>query len=62
LLARAIRGYTEGALSAQAIATLRGVPLAEVEKELQEAGLVPAEPDDRQGMNQPQASAAEPAE
>ena len=44
LLARAIRGYTEGVLSAQAIATLRGVPLAEVEKELQEAGLVAAEP------------------
>lgn len=89
LLARAIRGYTEGVLSAQAIATLRGVPLAEVEKELQEAGLVPAEPtvrwaspddlppapqvdlaaldaaladpDDRQGRDQRQASAAEPA-
>ncbi|WP_427886327.1 ImmA/IrrE family metallo-endopeptidase [Kribbella sp. GL6] len=44
LLARAIRGYVEGVLSAQAIATLRGVSLAEVEAELREAGLVADEP------------------
>ncbi|WP_033345755.1 ImmA/IrrE family metallo-endopeptidase [Catenuloplanes japonicus] len=42
LLARAIRGYAEGVLSAQAVATLRGVPLPEVEAELRDAGVVPA--------------------
>ncbi|MEV7042696.1 ImmA/IrrE family metallo-endopeptidase [Amycolatopsis sp. NPDC051061] len=41
LLARAINGYAESVLSAQAIATLRGIPLSEVEKDLQEAGVVP---------------------
>lgn len=40
LLARAIMGYAEGVLSAQAIATLRGIPLHEVEAELEEAGVV----------------------
>lgn len=43
LLARAITGYEEGVLSAQAIATLRGVPLDQAEAELREAGVVPAE-------------------
>lgn len=44
LLARAIRGYGEGVLSAQAIATLRGIPLDAAEADLHEAGVVPAEP------------------
>jgi hypothetical protein len=39
LLARTIRGYTEGVLPAQAIATLRGLPLHAVEAELEEAGV-----------------------
>jgi Zn-dependent peptidase ImmA (M78 family) len=43
LLARAIRGYAEGVLSAQAIATLRGIPQEVLEAELREAGVVPAE-------------------
>ncbi len=43
LLARAITGYAEGVLSAQAIATLRGVTLQEVEAELREAGIEPVE-------------------
>jgi hypothetical protein len=43
LLARAISGYAEGVLSAQAIATLRSIPLDQVEEELREAGVVPAE-------------------
>lgn len=43
LLARAIKGYTEGVLSAQAIATLRGVSLSEAESDLREAGVVPIE-------------------
>lgn len=43
LLARAITGYAEGVLSAQAIATLRGVTLDEAEAELREAGVAPAE-------------------
>jgi hypothetical protein len=34
LLARAIKGYAEGVISAQAIATLRGLPLEAVESEL----------------------------
>jgi Zn-dependent peptidase ImmA (M78 family) len=42
LLARAVRGYAEGVLPAQAIATLRGVPLPDVEEELRDAGVVPA--------------------
>lgn len=41
LLARAIRGYAEGLLSAQAIATLRGVAVPVVEEELRLAGIVP---------------------
>lgn len=43
LLARAIRGYAEGVLPAQAIATLRGVTLEAAEAELREAGVVLAE-------------------
>ena len=43
LLARAIRGYAEGVLSVQAIATLRGMARAEAEAELREAGVVPAD-------------------
>jgi Zn-dependent peptidase ImmA (M78 family) len=41
LLARAIKGYEQGVLSAQAIATLRGVPLEVAEADLREAGIVP---------------------
>jgi Zn-dependent peptidase ImmA (M78 family) len=43
LLARAIRGYAEGVLPAQAIATLRGLPLDAVEAELRDAGVVATE-------------------
>jgi Zn-dependent peptidase ImmA (M78 family) len=43
LLARAITGYVEGVLSAQAIATLRGITLREVEAELREAGIEPVD-------------------
>jgi Zn-dependent peptidase ImmA (M78 family) len=43
LLARAIRGYAEGVLPAQAIATLRGIPAATAAMELREAGIFPAE-------------------
>jgi Zn-dependent peptidase ImmA (M78 family) len=43
LLARAITGYAEGVLPAQAIATLRGMSLEAVAKELEEAGVAPAE-------------------
>lgn len=43
LLARAIKGYAEGVIPAQAIATLRGIGLEAIEAELREAGVVPAE-------------------
>lgn len=43
LLARAISGYAEGVLPAQAIATLRGISLETVEEELHEAGVAPTE-------------------
>ncbi|HJP78448.1 MAG TPA: XRE family transcriptional regulator [Pseudonocardiaceae bacterium] len=43
LLARTIRGYTEGVASAQAIATLRGIAMNTVEVELREAGIQPIE-------------------
>jgi Zn-dependent peptidase ImmA (M78 family) len=43
LLARAIAGYAEGVLPAQAIATLRGMPLDTVLAELEEAGVAPVE-------------------
>jgi Zn-dependent peptidase ImmA (M78 family) len=42
LLARAIRGYAEGVLPAQAIATLRGITLEAAEADLREARVVPA--------------------
>lgn len=44
LLARAIKGYAEGVLAAQAIATLRGITREAAEAELREAGVTPAEP------------------
>jgi Zn-dependent peptidase ImmA (M78 family) len=43
LLARAITGYAEGVLPAQAIATLRGTSLQAVTAELDEAGVTPIE-------------------
>ena len=43
LLARAITGYVEGVLPAQAIATLRGISLEAMVEELGEAGVTPAE-------------------
>jgi Zn-dependent peptidase ImmA (M78 family) len=43
LLARAITGYAEGVLPAQAIATLRGISPEAAEEELREAGVSPAE-------------------
>jgi Zn-dependent peptidase ImmA (M78 family) len=43
LLARAIAGYVEGVLPAQAIATLRGIPLQDAEDELRDAGVVAVE-------------------
>jgi Zn-dependent peptidase ImmA (M78 family) len=43
LLARAIVGYAEGVLSAQAIATLRGISLESLMEELREAGVTPVE-------------------
>ena len=43
LLARAIKGYAEAVLPAQAIATLRGITLEAAEADLREAGVVPAE-------------------
>jgi hypothetical protein len=41
LLTRAIRGYAEGVLSAQAIATLRGTTAQSTEGELRNVGIVP---------------------
>lgn len=43
LLARAIRAYEEGVLSAQAIATLRGITLEAAEADLREAGVAPVQ-------------------
>ncbi len=43
LLARAIEGYVEGVLPAQAIATLRGISLETLAQELGEAGVFPTE-------------------
>jgi len=43
LLARAIRGYAEGVLSAQAIASLRGIPAETAATELREAGVFAAQ-------------------
>lgn len=41
LLARAISGYAEGVVSAQTIASLRGIDAEQVEAELAQAGVVP---------------------
>ncbi len=41
LVSRAIAGYAAGVVSAQTIATLRGVPAERVEKELSSIGIVP---------------------
>lgn len=41
LLARAIRGYQEGVVTTQTIATIRGVDAREVESEFEEAGIRP---------------------
>ena len=43
LLARAIDGYREGVVTAQTIATLRGISAEAVAEELAEAGVVPVE-------------------
>jgi Zn-dependent peptidase ImmA (M78 family) len=43
LLARAIAGYVEGVLPAQAIATLRGISMEALMEELSDAGVSPAE-------------------
>jgi Zn-dependent peptidase ImmA (M78 family) len=43
LLARAVRGYEQGVISAQAIATLRGVPLDVAQADLRDGGIVPVE-------------------
>jgi hypothetical protein len=43
LLARAIAGYVEGVLPAQAIATLRGISVEVLMEELSEAGVTPIE-------------------
>jgi Zn-dependent peptidase ImmA (M78 family) len=43
LLARAIKGYEEGVLPAQAIATLRGITLQAAEADLREAGIAPVQ-------------------
>jgi Zn-dependent peptidase ImmA (M78 family) len=43
LLARAIKGYADGVLPAQGIATLRGITLEAAEADLREAGVAPVE-------------------
>jgi Zn-dependent peptidase ImmA (M78 family) len=43
LLARAIQGYAEGVVSAQTIATLRGITAEQAITELREAGISPAQ-------------------
>ncbi|WP_082422190.1 ImmA/IrrE family metallo-endopeptidase [Corynebacterium oculi] len=42
LVARATEGYLEGVVSAQTIATLRGLPLADLMQEFHEAGIHPS--------------------
>lgn len=44
LLARAITGYAEGVLGAQAIATLRGITVDAAKQELEDAGVTMVEP------------------
>lgn len=48
LVSRAIAGYAEGVVSAQTIATLRGVPAERIVHELEGIGIVPRVPDDRE--------------
>lgn len=43
LLARAVAGYSEGVVTAQAVANLRGISAEAVAEELTEAGVVPKE-------------------
>ena len=43
LLARVIRGYAEGVLPAQTVATVRGIPAESAASELREAGVFPAQ-------------------
>ena len=43
LLARAIRGYAEGVVSAQTVATLQGITASQVATELREAGIYAAQ-------------------
>lgn len=45
LLARAIGGYTEGVVSLQTVANLRGVSAEEVQAEFEESGIVPVQDD-----------------
>lgn len=45
LLARAIAGYSEGVVSAQVVATLRGVGVETVVEDLEEAGVFPCLPE-----------------
>lgn len=44
LLARAITGYAEGVLGAQAVATLRGITVEAAKQELEDAGVTMGEP------------------
>lgn len=46
LLRRAIAGYRDSVVSAQAIATLRGIEAADAKRELREAGIIPVSHDD----------------
>lgn len=43
LLARAVSGYSEGVVTVQAVATLRGISAQAVAEELTEAGVIPKE-------------------
>ncbi len=46
LLRRAVDGYRESVVPAQAIATLRGIEAPDAERELREAGIIPASHED----------------
>ena len=60
LLARATRGYIEGVVSAQTIATLRGIPEADVLAEFAEAGIAPnPQPDDEFEIQAPRSVAGD---
>lgn len=48
LVARATRGYVEGVVSLQAIATLRSISAEELQAEFDDAGIHPTKPDLRQ--------------